>query len=205
MSDGVSRRVDSTRVAYASIVAFGIALCAVLGIAALSIATIILDRPVFGLHEWLPFFLLIFPLFGRAVFELNRPAARQRKQTRPRGRFRVRFDQPRGLPNFDDLAGAIPSSVLASLCVAGLLAVINFFIELALTVSLGGQPSHNARSHRYELTNHGSVMVVSRAVYQHAVAVSGRAFMGGAAVFLLLSMPVALNRWLRWRLGQGQR
>jgi hypothetical protein len=203
MTCGMPRRVGSKRAAYVSVVAFSLGLCAVIGIAALSITSAVIDRPVFGLYEWLPFFVLMFPLFGRAVLEMNRLAARKRSPTRSPRRFRASFDQPRGLPSVKEVAGAVPDRVLASLWVVGVLAVINFFVEMTMTMGLGGQPSFNARLHRYELNEHGSVTVVSRAVYEHAAAVSGRAFMGGSAVFLLLSMPITLNRWLLWKEGQG--
>ena len=80
-----------------------------------------------------------------------------------------------------------PSNGMGALIVAGGFALL----------AAGDDPSYDAARHRYELTNDGTITVVSRAVYLHFEVLGERIFLGGAAVFLLMPLPITLNRWLR--------
>lgn len=51
----------------------------------------------------------------------------------------------------------------------------------------------------WALSNHGSITVVSRATYEHALVRIDRGVLGISILLIVLAAPVALNHWLRYR------
>src|ERR1700722_9775858 len=133
---------------------------------------------------FVPFFILAFPLFAWSVWLLA--AARRRP-----GPWRPSADWFSAIPR-----GA---QVLVALAIAA--AVVEGFTA---TGSLaGGQPGYDPATHQYSLNNHGTLTVISRAAYLHALAAQNRLFLSGALVFLTAAFGITYGAWSRHRPGSS--
>jgi hypothetical protein len=128
---------------------------------------------------FVPFFVLMFPLFGWAVWLLA-------VVRRPPGTRRGAADWTTAISP----AGRVLVGLAVAAAVAG---------GATAASALGGQPEYDPTTHTYDLDNHGSLIVVSRAAYLHAVAAQNRLFLGVTLVFLTIACCVAYGDWSRHR------
>jgi hypothetical protein len=131
---------------------------------------------------FVPFFVLAFPLFGWSVWLLS--VAR-----RPPGARRASADWFHAIPR-----GA---QVLVALAVA---AAVAGGLTSGSTLG-GGQPGYDPATHQYSLNNHGTLTVISRAAYLHALAAQNRLFLGVTLVFLTAAFGITYGDWSRHRPG----
>lgn len=121
--------------------------------------------------DWyfVPFFVLMFPLFAWAMIVLN-GGKRTRRAV-----------------SWDALNLALPGW-MRPVAVAGVAAVVASFLIAAS--GLPGQPEYDADSHRYVFDNHGQLIPTTHAAYLHAVAAQNRLFLGMGILFLSLAFGV---------------
>lgn len=126
---------------------------------------------------FVPFFTLMFPLFGWAVFVTNvlrRPAGSR---------------QPPA-----DLMKAVPRGARVPLTLAAVAAGVSFLTAL---VSLPGQPGYDPVRRRYFYDDHGTLIPATQAGYLHAVAAQNRLFLGVTLVFTSAAAAIAWGEWSR--------
>lgn len=127
---------------------------------------------------FVPFFALMFPLFGWAMVVLNvvrrRPGAR-----RPPA----------------DLLKEIPRAKVL-LMLAGAAAVASFLSGFG---PLQGQPGYDPAKHRYFYNDHGTLIPATRAGYLHAVAAQNRLFLGVTLVFTTAALAITWDERARRR------
>jgi hypothetical protein len=172
--------------------------CSLTGAVVLYILTLVPGAPILGRDEFLPFFVLAFPLFAWMFCVLSDYGI---VETRHRfGTFSARI--PRGPDGKSMILSFVarPGRVLVAVCFV--LGVAGFFS--AFQGGLSGQPAYDALHHQYTLDNHGVITVVSRATYLHAEALLNRLFLGGALVFTSLGTVVAWGEWSRRRQRTGR-
>ena len=128
---------------------------------------------------FVPFFVLMFPLFGWSVWL-------QTVARRPAGARRASADWMKSIPR----GGRVLVALAVAAAVAG---------GATAASALGGQPEYDPTTHTYDLDNHGNLIVVSRAAYLHAVAAQNRLFLGVTLVFLTVACCVAYGDWSRHR------
>jgi hypothetical protein len=132
---------------------------------------------------FVPFFILAFPLFAWSVWLLA--AARRRP-----GPWRPSADWFSAIPR--------GCQVLVALAIAAAVAG-----GLTAVGALGGQPGYDPATHQYSLNNHGTLTVVSRAAYLHALAAQNRLFLGVTLVFLTAAFSITYGDWSRNRPGSS--
>ena len=130
---------------------------------------------------FVPFFALMFPLFGWSVW--LQTAAR-----RPAGARRASAGWINAIPR--------GGRVLVALAVAA--AVAGWSTAAS---ALGGQPEYDPATHGYALDNHGNLTPVSKAAYLHALALQNRLFLGVTLVFLTVAFGMTYGQWSRHRPG----
>ncbi len=130
---------------------------------------------------FVPFFVLMFPLFGWSVW--LQTAAR-----RPAGARRASAGWMNAIPR----GGRVLVALAAAAAAAGWSTAAS---------ALGGQPGYDPATHRYVLNDHGNLTPVSRAAYLHALAVQNRLFLGVTLVFLTVAFGLAYGDWSRHRPG----
>jgi hypothetical protein len=133
---------------------------------------------------FVPFFVLIFPLFGWSVW-LQAAARRRPDAARPPA------DWLKAVPR----AGRVLVGLAIAAAVAGGLT--------AGSALGGGQPGHDPATHQYSLNNHGTLTVISRAAYLHALAAQNRLFLGVTLVFLTAAFSITYADWSRNRPGSS--
>jgi hypothetical protein len=140
---------------------------------------------------WIVLFVLVFPIFGSVVFE--RGVGRAGRAGRPRRRW----NDLSGLTNQYDDGGwdqlrltlrSLPSALRYGIPVAAIFLFASMMFGIA---SLQGQPEiHNGR---YFLDDHGSLIPVDHAGYEHGRALQERLFVSGATLFL--GFAAMLTTW----------
>ena len=140
----------------------------------------------------IPFFFLVFPVFGWSVYLLT--AGRRRE---PRGRWRTDLVQtlPRG-PRRTNLLAAFPRRARIPL---GAAFVAVWATSLDAMSALPGQPGYDPKRHRYFYDEHGVIVPATRDAYLHAVAVQNRLFLGVAMVFTSIAVVVTYQERARRR------
>ena len=128
---------------------------------------------------FVPFFVLMFPLFGWSVWL-------QTVARRPAGARRTSADWMESIPR----GGRVLVALAVAAAVAG---------GSTAASALGGQPEYEPTTHTYDLDNHGNLTVVSRAAYLHAVAAQNRLFLGVTLVFITVACCVTYGDWSRHR------
>jgi hypothetical protein len=128
---------------------------------------------------FVPFFVLMFPLFGWSVW--LQTAAR-----RPAGARRASAGWMNAIPR--------GGRVLVALAAAAAAASWS-----TAASALGGQPGYDPATHRYVLNDHGNLTPVSTAAYLHALAAQNRLFLGVTLVFLTVAFGVTYGDWSRHR------
>ncbi len=126
-----------------------------------------------------PFFFLMFPLFGWAVFVTNvlrRPAGSRRPPA--------------------DLLKEVPRGARVPLIAAGVAAGVSFLTGIG---SLPGQPGYDPAKHRYFYDDGGTLIPATHAGYLHAVAAQNRLFLGVTLVFTLAAAAIAWGERSRRR------
>ena len=128
---------------------------------------------------WIVLFVLVFPIFGSAVIERGVGRA---------GRPRRRWNDFSGLANQYDDRGwdqlrltlrSLPSALRYGIPVAAIFVLASMMFGIT---SLQGQPEiHNGR---YFLDDHGSLIPVDHAGFEHGLALQERLFASGATLFL---------------------
>lgn len=121
---------------------------------------------------FVPFFVLVFPLFGWSVWL-------QTVARRPAGARRPSADWMKAIPR----GGRILVALAAAAAVAG---------RSTAASALGGQPGYDPATHRYVLDNHGNLTPVSRAAYLHALAVQNRLVLGVTLVFITVALGITM-------------
>jgi hypothetical protein len=132
---------------------------------------------------FVPFFVLVFPLFGWSVW--LQTAARRRPDA-----ARSPAEWLKTIPR----AGQVLVALAATAAVAG---------GLTAAGGLGGQPQYDPATHQYSLNNHGKLTVVSRAAYLDAVAAQNRFFLSVTLIFLTAAFSITCGAWSRRRPGNS--
>lgn len=127
---------------------------------------------------FVPFFTLMFPLFGWSVFVLS-------VVRRPQGARRRPADLLKEFPR-----AKVP------LIVTGAAAVVSFLTGMA---SLPGQPGYDPGRRRYFYDDHGTLIPATRAGYLHAVAAQNRLFLGVSLVFITAAVVITWDERNRRR------
>lgn len=137
---------------------------------------------------WVILFISIFPIFGSVVMEMAK---------RQRGRPRRRWNDFTGLTNeyynrrwdhFRRTLRSVPPALRYGIPLAAVLLWGSMMFGIT---SLQGQPEiHNGR---YFLNDHGSLIPVDRAGYEHGLALQERLFASGATLFL--GFAAVLTTW----------
>jgi hypothetical protein len=128
---------------------------------------------------FVPFFALMFPLFGWSVWLLA--VAR-----RVPGASRTQADWLAAMPR----GGRVLVALAVAAAVAG---------GLTAAGAQGGQPQYDPATHQYALNNHGHLTPVSEAAYLAALAAQNRFFLGVTLVFLTAAFGVTYGEWSRHR------
>jgi hypothetical protein len=133
-------------------------------------------------RAFVPSFVLIFPLGLWSVLLLMALAGGTRRGLKSE------------VPRRADALGRLPSFLPWTLGAAALVGLVSAVSGAsALT---GGQPIFVAATGQYTLNNHGSVSIVTRTVYEAALAGMIRWFLCGAILGSCFAVVVALNHWL---------
>jgi hypothetical protein len=127
---------------------------------------------------FVPFFILVFPLFGWSIYILS-------VVRRPPGCRRQPADPLKQIPR-----AKVP------LMLAGAAAGASFVTAMP---SLTGQPGYDRAKHRYFYDDHGTLIPATRTGYLHAVAAQNRLFLGVMLVFLTVAVVVTWDERNRRR------
>jgi hypothetical protein len=151
---------------------------------------------------FVPFFALAFPLIGWSVLVVYM----RHPEWRRGGRTGRQQRQDRAREQQAALLAAIPARVRIPL---GVLFAAVVVTSLLSPSSLPGNPEYDPSTGHYFYDEHGTVVLISRAAYLHAVTAQDRLFLGGALLFTSIALAVtwqerrlrralaAPDRWLR--------
>ncbi len=128
-----------------------------------------------------PFFALLFPLFGWAVFVVSVVRRRERPERKP-----------------GDLLEEVPPGARIPVILAAVAAGVSFLTGIR---SLPGQPGYDPAKHRYFYDNGGTLIPTTHAGYLHAVAAQNRLFLGVTLVFTSAAAAIARGERRRRRGG----
>jgi hypothetical protein len=174
-----------------SLLTLGVTAIAAAG--ALYVATWLPGSPMLAANEGLPFFLLIFPLWGWMFL-----IARQRGRLGTR-RTRWKPGDARATREGTRSGGLAlePAGATRYFAIAFVLNFVNF--AAAMFVLRRGDPEYRARTHRYVLDDHGAITVVSHALYLRSLAWENRMELAFAMLFIGAASGWIYVEWRRRR------
>jgi hypothetical protein len=130
-----------------------------------------------------PFFLLTFPLIGWSVFVMYLRRPEWRGSGRPnRQQRKDRARDQQGAP-----LAAIPAPLRIPL---GVLLAAVIVTSLLTPSSLPGAPEYDPSTGHYFYDEHGTLTLITRAAYLHAVTAQDRLFLGISLIFTSIAMAV---------------
>jgi hypothetical protein len=179
---------ESSLAGWINVGAMGVGSLSLICVIPLWLLTFLPGSHSIGSAEFVPFVILIFPLWFWAIITMNSRSGWSG--------FAAASWRRRRKFSWRSALGELPRwarGTALGLAIVGWLGIVTSFSGLS------GQPSYDPTRRRYELDDHGSITVVSKGAYVHAVALQNRLFLGAAIAFTAVAVAVAANEWVRRR------